>query len=379
MRVVLGGGWRATSGHRSRRDRWPARRLITASDQNVAPGHNPFGWRARARSAPVRSLRRRPGRGRRGPREFDLGGQEKGARERYALQAGIIHLVFRELLQELLRVPGANFCCIADGAMGKVLASAGAEADGGPGVPLAVLGWGATAAGYLAAAANDELDDLIVTSRRAYHLVRQLEGEAGQPLLIYMRLERPRANLAVGRRALATVEVAPKPVPHPRGSAPDRETPDQRGSSSNGRGAAVAVAAPVATRTTVPPPAPGGGPAAAPPTHGAGPGRHPGEPGTGAGRAAEPAAPAHRGGAATRGTWAQPAVPDGAPMGRRRQHDATPAHGATATEIRISARHCRFDYGQKDPVELCFGLPDHRCGRIPRISALSRALEAQKS
>jgi hypothetical protein len=171
---------------------------------------------------------------------------------RYALQAGIIHLVFRELLQELLQVPGANFCCIADGAMGKVLASAGVEADGGPGVPLAVLGWGATAAGYLAAAANDELDDLIVTSRRAYHLVRQLEGEAGQPLLIYMRLERPRANLAVGRRALATVEVASKPVPHPRGSAPSQETPDQRGPSSNGRGAAVAVAAPVATRTTMP-------------------------------------------------------------------------------------------------------------------------------
>ena len=63
--------------------------------------------------------------------------------------------------------------------MGKVLASAGAAAEDGPGVPLAVLGWGATAAGYLAAAANDELDDLIVTSRRAYHLVRQLDGGPG--------------------------------------------------------------------------------------------------------------------------------------------------------------------------------------------------------
>ena len=97
---------------------------------------------------------------------------------------GTILPVFRALLQELLQVPGANYCCIADGTTGKVLDSAGVAPDDGSGVSLAVLGWGATAAGYLAAAAGDELDDLIVTSRRAYHLVRQFDGRSGQPMLI---------------------------------------------------------------------------------------------------------------------------------------------------------------------------------------------------
>lgn len=157
-------------------------------------------------------------------------------------------MVFRELLQELLRLPGAKYCCVADGAMGKVLASAGDEADDGPGVPLAVLGWGATAAGYLTSAASDELDDLIITSRRAYHLVRQLEGGSGQLLLVYLRLDRSRANLAVARRALGRVRAAPTPAPRQRDVAPEREIPVQSASlevAANRRpSSAVALAAP---------------------------------------------------------------------------------------------------------------------------------------
>jgi hypothetical protein len=162
--------------------------------------------------------------------------------------------VFRELLQELLQVPGANFCCIADGAMGKVLASAGATTESS-GVPLAVLGWGVTAAGYLDAVAKDELDDLIVTSRRAYHLVRQLDGPAGELLLLYLRLDRPRANLAVARRALAGVHLRPAPVPHQRDNVRRRETPAQSGlteKKDRSLPGAVAVAAPAETRPAQP-------------------------------------------------------------------------------------------------------------------------------
>ena len=189
--------------------------------------------------------------------------------------------------------------------MGKVLASAGAAADDGPGVPLAVLGWGATAAGYLAAAANDELDDLIVTSRRAYHLVRQLDGPAGQPLLVYLRLDRPRANLAVARRALADVRRlgAGSRCRHPaRHRSPRQETPAQSGSdeATATQGAAVAVARAGRDPDGAAAPASGGGPAAAAPTHrAAAPAGTAGEPGAGSARAAEPAAPAGRGGAAT--------------------------------------------------------------------------------
>jgi hypothetical protein len=118
--------------------------------------------------------------------------------------------MFRELLQELLNIRGVTYCCLADGVMGNVLDSAGTEERDEPGVPIAVLGWGATAAGFLSAAAADELDDLILTTRRAYHLVRQFEdGAAGHPLVIYLRLERNRANLALARRELAAVRLWP--------------------------------------------------------------------------------------------------------------------------------------------------------------------------
>jgi hypothetical protein len=140
--------------------------------------------------------------------------------------------------------------------MGKVLASAGAAADDGPGVPLAVLEWGATAAGYLAAAASDEMDELIVTSRRAYHLVRKLDGGAGRPLLVYLRLDRARANLAVARRALAALRVTRAPTPRRHGVATKQEIPAQSGSVETTAGAdqgpAVAVAAPVAPRSALP-------------------------------------------------------------------------------------------------------------------------------
>jgi hypothetical protein len=120
--------------------------------------------------------------------------------------------MFRELLQELLNIRGVTYCCLADGVMGTVLDSAGTEERDEPGVPMAVLGWGATAAGFLSTAAADEMDDLILTSRRAYHLVRQFEDGADHPLVIYLRLERRRANLALARRELAAVRLWPGPV-----------------------------------------------------------------------------------------------------------------------------------------------------------------------
>ena len=173
-----------------------------------------------------------------------------------------------------------------------VLASAGTAADASS-VPMAVLGWGVTAAGYLDTVANDELDDLIVTSRRAYHLVRQLDGPDGEFLLVYLRLDRPRANLAMARRALAGVQIEPAsttppvPVPHQRDTVGRKETPAQSlvvgGSERATRSGAVAVTAPAATRPapprrhpvaalplprrtkSAPPAVPRAGPATAPP------------------------------------------------------------------------------------------------------------------
>jgi hypothetical protein len=112
---------------------------------------------------------------------------------------------YSDALQELLRLPGARYSCIADAVSGRVLA------EHGKGVvdPAAVLGWGGAALRDLDGA--DDLDDLIVTGARAYHLVRRAAAGGGPPLLVYVCLERARSNLALARRALAGVVVAPLP------------------------------------------------------------------------------------------------------------------------------------------------------------------------
>jgi hypothetical protein len=134
---------------------------------------------------------------------------------------GILRRVFRELLEELLSDTGADYCCVADAALGKVLDERGIEAPGER-MSLAVLGWSATAAGFLAAAAADDLEDLIVTSRAAHHLVRQVGASSARPLLIYVRLDRRRGTLAAARRELAAVRLdrtRPATVPAPRASS----------------------------------------------------------------------------------------------------------------------------------------------------------------
>lgn len=113
------------------------------------------------------------------------------------------------VLQELLRLPGATYCCAVEQDTGQVLGEAGR--DGGD--AGAVLPWGRSAAGFLAAG-GDDLDDVMMTSRRAYHLVRRLDGQPARPLLVYLCLDRSRANLALSRRELALVQV-PQPAASP--------------------------------------------------------------------------------------------------------------------------------------------------------------------
>lgn len=127
---------------------------------------------------------------------------------------------YSDALQELLRLPGARYSCIADAVSGRVLA------EHGKGVvdPTAVLGWGGTALRDLDGA--DDLDDLIVTGARTYHLVRRAAAGSGPPLLVYVCLERARSNLALARRALAGVDVGPlRPAPEPAPAASDPSVP----------------------------------------------------------------------------------------------------------------------------------------------------------
>jgi hypothetical protein len=122
-------------------------------------------------------------------------------------------LAIPAVLQELLRLPGATYCCAVEQDSGQLLGEAGRDR----GAADEVLPWGRTAAGFLAAD-GDDLDDVMMTSRRAYHLVRRLDGHPS-PLLVYLCLDRSRANLALSRRELALVQPlvpgAARPAPPP--------------------------------------------------------------------------------------------------------------------------------------------------------------------
>ena len=74
-------------------------------------------------------------------------------------------------------------------------------------VPTVLLAWGGGAARYLAEVEADELDDLIVTSRRSYHLVRQIGTLVSGGLLIYLCLDRAHGNLAAARRELGSTRL----------------------------------------------------------------------------------------------------------------------------------------------------------------------------
>jgi len=119
--------------------------------------------------------------------------------------------MFGELLRDLLAHTGAEYCCVADPVQGKVLEEAGLQSGAQSETSLAVLGWGAGAEVFLRRSGSDELDDLIVTTQAAYHLVRPLEADADQPLLVYLRVDRKRGNLALARRGLATARPATAP------------------------------------------------------------------------------------------------------------------------------------------------------------------------
>src|SRR5690349_13466287 len=94
-------------------------------------------------------------------------------------------------------LPGATYSCVAHRDSGALLGEVGTSTVP-PGV---VMEWGGSAAGFLAAAGGDGLDDLMISSHRFYHVVRLVEVGSGQ-LLIYLCLDRGRSNLAVARREL---------------------------------------------------------------------------------------------------------------------------------------------------------------------------------
>ena len=53
---------------------------------------------------------------------------------------------------------------------------------------------------------GEGIDDILITLRHQYHLIRPVQSRSGKGLFIYLALDRQRANLAMARHQLSRVE-----------------------------------------------------------------------------------------------------------------------------------------------------------------------------
>jgi hypothetical protein len=108
-------------------------------------------------------------------------------------------------------------CLEIDGALGAALV------DYESGMSLGTLGGGKYLNLEVAAAGNtevvraklrtmtslgldDEIEDILITLSRQYHLIRPLRSAKGAALFFYLALDRSKANLAMARHQLKRIE-----------------------------------------------------------------------------------------------------------------------------------------------------------------------------
>jgi hypothetical protein len=122
---------------------------------------------------------------------------------------GLLLVTIRNMVLGLLELPGSRYSCVAELESGRILIESGAAMVD----PAAVLRWGMEAAGVLETVDDGGMEDFIMTSRNHYHLLRPVS--AGQSLLVYLCVDRTRANLALARRELAAARPEDEPEPEP--------------------------------------------------------------------------------------------------------------------------------------------------------------------
>lgn len=112
------------------------------------------------------------------------------------------------VLKELMEVDGAMAAAVVDYSSGMLLGSVGA------GVDLEIAAGGNTEVmraklkTMKMLGLDDSIEDILITLSKQYHLIRPLTQT--KELFVYYVLDRSRANLAIARRKLQTVEAGLK-------------------------------------------------------------------------------------------------------------------------------------------------------------------------
>ena len=111
----------------------------------------------------------------------------------------------KETLPKLMDIDGCIGCCIVDSNSGMMLGASG----GGP-ISLEVAAAGNTEVvrskrkTMKALNLNDQIEDMLITLGRQYHLIRPLGSN--DALFIYVVLDKQKANLAMARHQLTQIE-----------------------------------------------------------------------------------------------------------------------------------------------------------------------------
>lgn len=129
---------------------------------------------------------------------------------------GRVHLTRSEFvpaiedcLAEVMAIPGVADAILVDPTSGMAVSTAGTEATAEAEQSAAALSETLRAAMDGAALATPggtiRVNDVIITTDRGHHLLKPVETVFGGPLLIYLRLEGERANIALARHRLSAI------------------------------------------------------------------------------------------------------------------------------------------------------------------------------
>jgi len=109
-------------------------------------------------------------------------------------------------LKEAMEIQGALGVCLVDYDSGMTLGTAGGSLD------LEVAAAGNTEVvrakqnTMKALGLDDEIEDILITLGGQYHLLRLVTSQSGQGLFFYIALAKDKANLAMARRQLQSIE-----------------------------------------------------------------------------------------------------------------------------------------------------------------------------